>query len=200
MIKQALKIAMINKMPKSNLDMNSPMSKTGFKIWDGLPSWSKGVIIVGGLAAVYFGVTATLNRIKNAEKNKKAREALEKINTEIKQLENKGLKQTYPDSQYNSWADSIAKQFSGCDWEQGIGWSGSGSKLYNICYRMENDLDFAKLLNAYGIRTYDQCGFYPFAGKFTGNLSQAVADELKEWEIFEINNLLAKRGIKYKFT
>ncbi len=201
MWQKALKMAMINKMTNNaTTSTNNSVGTTGFKLWDDLPAWSKGVIVIGGLAAIYFGITATLKRIKDAEKNKQAREVLEKTNTEIKQYENKGIKPTYPDSQYNAWADSIAKQFSGCDWEDGWGWSGSGAKLYNICYRMENDLDFAKLVSAYAQRTYDQCGFYPFAGTFTGNLSQAVADELKESEIVQINNLLANRQIKYRFT
>lgn len=178
---------------------NPIVATTGIKFWDSLPSWSKGVIVVGGLAAIYFGITATLKRIKDAQRGKEARATLEKTEEEIKVLE-KQVKPTYPDSQYNAWADSLAKQFSGCDWEDGWGWSGSGAKLYNICYRMENDLDFAKLVSAYGTRSYDQCGFYPFSGDFKGNLTQSVSDELKESEITEINKLLSRRGIRYRFT
>ena len=185
----------------------------GMKLWNDLPNWSKGVIAVGGLAAAYFAITATLKRIKKAEENKKNREIIEKVDDDIKVLQQKGMTLTYNNSQYNLWADTIAKTFSGCDWEQPLfptgmtvwipigftGWSGSGAKLANIMLKIKNDLDFAKLVSAYGVRTYDQCGFQPFAGDFTGSLPSAVADELSEGEISTINNYLKSQGITYRF-
>jgi hypothetical protein len=187
--------------------------KVGLKIWDELPTWSKGVIAVGGLVAVYFAITQTLKRIKQAEANKKNREIIDKVEDDIETLEKQGMKLTYMPSQYNQWSDAIAKTFSGCDWEQPlfptgfspwlpigfVGWSGSGAKLANIMLKIKNDLDFAQLSASYGIRTYDQCGFWPFSGEFTGSLPSAVSDELSEGEIVAINNYLKAQGITYRF-
>ncbi len=183
------------------------------KFWYDLPNWSKGVIAVGGLTALYFAVTATLRRIKKGEENKKSREIINKVEDDIAKLQSSGMKLSYNNSQYNLWADSIAKTFSGCDWEQPIfptgmtpwipigftGWSGSGAKLANIMLKIKNDLDFAKLVSVYGIRTYDQCGTWPFAGDFTGSLPSAVADELNDSEIATINKYLKDNKITYQF-
>jgi hypothetical protein len=67
-----------------------------------------------------------------------------------------------------------------------------------IISKFKNDLDFLKLSTAWGVRTYDQCGWG------TGNvenatLSKAISDELNEGEISKINGALAKQGIKYRF-
>lgn len=183
------------------------------KFWNDLPNWSKGVIAVGGLAALYFAVTQTLKRIKKAEELKKSNAVVNQVQEDVVVLQNQGIKETYMPSQYSQWADAIAKQFSGCDWEQPLfprgyepwipigfsGWSSSGAKLANICMRLKNDLDFAQLVKAYGIRTYDQCGFWPFSGEFTGSLPSAVADELSESEIVAINNYLKSQKISYRF-
>ena len=185
----------------------------GSKLWNDLPAWSKGVIAIGGLAAIYFAVSATLKRLKKAEENKKNREIVDKVDDDIAVLEGQGMKLSYNKSQYNLWADAIAKSFSGCDWEQPLfptgmtvwipigftGWSGSGAKLANIMLKIKNDLDFAKLVSAYGVRSYDQCGTWPFTGEFTGSLPAAVADELAEGEITTINNYLKAQGITYRF-
>ena len=185
--------------------------KNNMKFWNELPTWSKGVIAVGGLAVLYFGITATLKRFKRAAEAQKNREIIDRVDDDIKKLEDGGMKLTYPNSQYIQWADSLSKTFDGCDWEQPLfpagfnawlpigftGWSGSGAKLANIIIKMKNDLDFAKLLSAYGIRTYDKCGV--LTGDFTGSLPAAVTDELNQYEIEAINNYLKAQKINYLF-
>ena len=73
----------------------------------------------------------------------------------------------------------------------------SGEYLYKIILQLKNNVDFLKLQTAFGVRTYDQCGI--FNGDFTGNLTQAVNDELTASEIAELNKQLTKKGIVYRF-
>ena len=185
------------------------MANKFYDYYKDIPTWAKGVVVVGGIAIVYFTAKSFLKKVKaNAEKEK-AMETVTYQKKEEKQLEETGLRATFSDSQYKAWADALQNQFDGCDIDisdftfwgnlfKGFTGSNSAKKLVSIISKFKNDLDFLKLSTAWGIRTYDQCGWG------TGNvenatLSKAVSDELNETEISTINKTLAKSGIKYKF-
>ena len=170
-----------------------------------LPPWAKGVIVVGGAAVVYFTATRIFRNIKNARNKRDAKKTQSEVKSELAQLQQQGIKKSYPDSQYNAWADKIEKQFDGIDWKQNwfdkdvpiIGqWSGSGKSVAEIFKQLKNNTDLLALVAAYGVRTYDQAGV--FTGDFTGNLYQAIQDELDKGEIDALNALLKKKGITYQ--
>ena len=174
----------------------------------GLPTWAKGILAVGGAAVAFFVIKGILKRVKEQASTQQARQTVVEQTNEANQLAQSGMKPTFNGSQYKAWADAIQKQFDGCDFAPATlvfpptafwnsSWSFSGTKVAMIVNELKNDLDFLLLSKAYGIRTHDQCGF--FTGDFTGNLQQAIADELDYSEIRELNKRLAKVGIKYKF-
>jgi hypothetical protein len=184
------------------------MSNKAFEVYKGLPSWAKGVVVIGGIAIVYFTTKSFLKRIKQSAEKKKDMEVVVEQKKELDILVKDGVYPTFSGSQYKAWADALQKQFDGCDpsiripllaptslWNSQ--WSGSGAKLVNIIYKFKNDADFLQLSQAYGVRTYDQCGWG--TGNFTGSLAAAISDELDESEINAINQALSKQGIKYKF-
>jgi hypothetical protein len=178
-----------------------------------LPTWAKGVIAVGGALVGYLLVNKIIKDIKNKKSIKEQMESVKNASNELQNIVKSGTKPSYADSQYSSWSDSLQKAFAGCDWEQPLfptgvnvgytfgltGWSGSGAKLANVVLKLKNDADFLKLITVYGVRTYDQCGFPPISGDFTGNLYSAVADELSDAEINALNKYLAKQKINYTF-
>ena len=177
-----------------------------FEVWSGLPTWAKGVIAVGGLAIVYFTTRSILRGIKEKKSAKDQKETVTTQEKELRNLLNTGTRLSYPDGQYNSWADAIKNQFEGCDSGQNIFskdvpligyWSGSGNKMKDIVNQLKNNADFLKLVNAWGVRTYDQCGWG--TGDVSGNLYNAVSDELDRGEIIALNNILKKKGITYQF-
>ena len=185
------------------------MANKFYDYYKDIPTWAKGVVVVGGIAIVYFTAKSFLKRVKsNAEKGK----AMETVNAqkkEEKNLEDTGLKATFSDSQYKAWADALQNQFDGCDidifdfltipalWKNFSG-TNSAKKLVSIISKFKNDLDFLKLSTAWAIRTYDQCG-WGMGNVENASLSKAVSDELNEREISTINSNLAKLGITYKF-
>jgi len=186
------------------------MANKVFNYYKELPSWAKGVVVVGGIAKVYFTTKSFLKRIKQSAEKSKSMETVISQKKEVKELEDTGLRATFSDSQYKAWADALQTQFDGCDfniadWYSPIlaiwnyaHYSNSGKKLVMIISKFKNDLDFLKLSTAWGVRTYDQCGWG------TGNvenatLSKAISDELNEGEISKINGALGKQGIKYRF-
>ncbi len=175
-----------------------------FKYYKELPAWAKGVVIVGGLGITYFtGLTAYKMVKRGIEKGKSAK-SLKNVAAEKSELADSGQVATYQPSQYKGWADSIQKQFSGCDFSvpvpftPGLDLSYSGKVLYNVLSGFKNDLDFLNLIESFGVRTYDDCGWG------TGDvenvtLYSAVTDELNSDEIKEINKLLKSKGITYTF-
>ena len=176
------------------------------EIWSGLPTWAKGVIAIAGVGIVYFTTRSIIKRIRGKADEKKQRQTLQAQQTELRNLQNTGMRPSFSESQYKMWADAIQNQFDGCDFGQNVFsadvpligyWSASGKKVKDIVNQLKNDLDFLKLTEAWGMRTYDQCGIG--TGDVTGNLSYALSDELDRGEIMGLNNILKKKGIKYQF-
>jgi hypothetical protein len=176
------------------------------EFWNGLPTWAKGTIAVGGVAIVYFAARGLWNQFRKSTETAKGRETIREQKNEINQLQRQGLRPTFGESQYKSWADRLQKQYDGIDWKNNafdynipvLGtWSGSGKVTAQIVTQLKNNLDFLKLQEAWGVRTYDQAGLW--TGDFTGTLSQAVNDELDEGEVNALNNILKKNGITYRF-
>jgi hypothetical protein len=185
------------------------MANKVYQYYTELPSWAKGVVVIGTLGVVYFVGKSILDKIKaNAEIQKQV-ETLNTQTTEINNLQKAGATPSFADSQYKQWSDGIVSQFAGCDIIPKVplvpakflgvitNWSGSGAYFINIIDKFKNNLDFLKLSQAFGVRTYDQCGWG--TGNFTGTLAQAVADELDDNEVTAINKVLSSKGITYTF-
>lgn len=176
------------------------------EIWNGLPTWAKGVIAVGGVAIVYFTGKSIVKAIKGKKEQSNARELVRTQGQELIEEKRKGIKQSYTDSQYKSFADRLQNQYDGTDFKNNLfdydipllgTWSGSGKVTAQIMKQLKNNVDFLKLSQAWGVRTYDQAGL--FTGNVTGTLSYCVNDELDSGEIVAINKILSKQGITYKF-
>lgn len=185
------------------------MKNGAYNYYKELPPWARGVVIVGGLFVVYLAGTAILRKLKREKDAKESKEGLRESEAEKRRLQNSGVRPSYPASQYTTWANSIEQAFDGCDpsgqlsWgaDSPLGavsfWSSSGYKVATILNQLRNDLDFLSLSTAWGIRTYDACGW--FTGDVTDvDFSKAVADELTAREIGNLNLILKSKGIKYK--
>lgn len=174
-----------------------------------LPPWARGVVVVGGLFVIYLAGNAIYRKMKQAKISKDSREGLRNSENEKRQLQNSGMRASYSPSQYTSWANAIQQAFDGCDpagtlsWgaDSPLGvasfWSNSGFKVATIFAQLKNNLDYLSLTTAWGVRTYDACGW------FTGDVedvdfSRAISDELSAREISNLNQILKNKGITYK--
>jgi hypothetical protein len=186
------------------------MANKLFDYYKELPTWSKGVVAIGGIGiAFYIGYTF-VKRIKDQAELIKQRQTVKEQEDEIEVKVKEGQKQTYQNSQYRAWADGIQKQFDGCDfainriilpssspeWFGNENWSSSGAYIANIFLKLKNDIDFLKLNTAYGIRKFDQCGWG--TGDFEGSLQGAITDELDESERGTLNKYISQQGITYR--
>lgn len=96
-----------------------------------------------------------------------------------------GLRASYPDSAYAGFADRIYT----------AGTSGFGTdeaSIYEVFGRMNNDLDVAKLVAAFGNRRGE------FTIQFAG-LGGWLRTELSAAEIAKVNSILAAKGLRYRF-
>jgi len=179
-----------------------------YNFYKDLPSWAKGVFVIGVGVVAYIVLSKVYKGIKVAAEKAKDSKTTKDIDQELKDLQIQGFKKSFANSQYKAWADVIQQQFDGCDSKQNVfdmsdplfGWagtfSGSGKLVAGIFNQLKNNTDFAALVAAYGVRTYDQCGLW--TGNVTGNIYKAFADELDEGERRELNKKLATKGITYK--
>lgn len=177
------------------------MANKLYEAWIGLPGWAKGVTAVGGMAIVYFTGRGFINRLKDKANQEKEKQTIAQAGRDLAGLKKSGVIPSYSPTQYKSWADGIEKQFSGCDWSEAVKpyLSGSGKYVYDIIGKMKNDADVLSLVQAFGVRTYDQCGISLGDGNITAGLSQAISDELYSYEIEKINGVLASKKINFRF-
>jgi hypothetical protein len=168
------------------------------KIYDyykDLPPWAKGVVIVGVVGVVVYG-GVKLARVIFPPKSKKDEKQLEKdIKEEIEVAQDKGLKPSYQDSNYTTFANTIYDSIRYC----------AGDDYGNAeltMKKMKNDLDVAKLIKAYGIRQR-YCFGLPAGSKL--DLFSTINAELgQEWfgltnyRVRNINEDWKAKGITYQ--
>lgn len=184
--------------------------------WEDLPTWSKGVVVVGGIAIFYIvGKTVYENR-KEKEAEKKSLEDQVAAANEIKDLAKKGIFPTMTEVDFKQLTGAILKQFAGCDASfNSFGilhdpknikkakrkdlYSNSGQLIYNFIEQAQNDADFLGMIAYFGKQTYQDCfeglGIPPTTTNFIG----AVNKELDQKEIVALNTLLTSKGITKRF-
>jgi len=168
------------------------------KVYTELPSWAKGIVVVGGLAVSYLAVTAILRKLKEA-KNKK--ESLSEVNGATDELQveiNKGKKPTLPKTTIDAMANAIVSASNDCGTDE--------KKIYAQFDKITNQADILLLVKTFGLRQKVRCPFSddPRESFFSANtppmsLSAMLNSELDATEIATINNKLASKGINYKF-
>jgi len=169
------------------------MQNKVYSYYKELPSWAKGVVVIGGIAIVYFTAKQLISRIRKQAEVKLQRETIDTQKKELDNLLNTGARLSYPQSNYKAWADSIVEDFKGCD----VG-NHNVVNFGNIIAKFKNNADFLALTTAFDIRQYPDCLSW-FNADFKGNLNQAVRNEFNDKEIQMFNNTLASKNITYRF-
>jgi len=159
-----------------------------------LPTWAKGVVVVGGLFIVYAVGKKVLRIVFPDASSLRNQQLAKNIAQEIARLK-RTQTQTFADSQYQVFANSI---YEGMRYCAGDDYGGVESTMK----KMMNDLDVALLIQAYGFRR--RACFGIDAGG-TDDLFTSVKAELgNEWggltsyRVTNINNEWARKGITYR--
>jgi hypothetical protein len=131
-------------------------------------------------------------------KNNKAANDLAKTKNDLKTLSETGIQPSYLSSQYTVFANNIKQAAYGVFTDE--------KAIYSVFDKMKNDADVLKVYDAFGIWKYP-CNAveFPLSTLFgrsdcgSGDLAMLLTDKLDSSEIKEINNILSKKGIKYRF-
>ncbi len=172
--------------------------KGALRVYTELPSWAKGVVVVGGLVVGYLAVTSILKSIK-AKKNKEeslaeVNNANSELNTQIKT----GKGPTIARSTAEVMANAIVSASNDCGTNE--------KQIYAQFDKVNNTADILLFVDVFGLRKKVRCPFTddPRESFFSANtppmsLSAMINSELDATQIATINNKLASKGITYKF-
>ncbi len=171
------------------------METTGIKgFWNGLPSWSKGVIAIVGVGGTIFLSYKLYKAIQQTSEEKKDKELTSEIDGEIKKFIAKGLKQSFNSSQYLQFAQTIHQSIKVCAGDD-------YGTAEDVLKKMKNDLDVALLIKAFGKRQ-DYCFGVPLAEMaLFAYLNKELGNEwagITSYRIDSINKDWKKKGITYQ--
>jgi tyrosyl-tRNA synthetase len=166
------------------------MANKVYSYYKELPSWAKGVVVIGILGATYIFASQTIKKIKEQAKSKKLQQGVQDATNELNDLAQQGVRPTITQSQADGFADKIVKQFKGADLLLE-----SYPTVLNIFKSLKNNADFLLLKKQFGLRTYDDA-FWGSVKDVT--LEGAIQDELTTMRIASLNSQLKKQGITYQ--
>lgn len=163
-----------------------------------LERWLQIVIVIAVILAIYF-IYRWLKNMANAS-NYNA--AVNQSVTALHELAAHGIKPSYGQAQYTSWANNLQGVFEGCSA------AGSSTAFWEtvepIFKAMKNDADVYALIAAYGVRTIDKCGL--FTGDFEGDLAATLSEKFSgiegtiiKYNTSDINAILKSNGLTFTF-
>jgi hypothetical protein len=160
---------------------------TIYKYYKDLPSWAKGIAVVGTLGVAYLVGSKIYVALKPKPKE------IVNVENDIDRLKNQ-MRATYGDAAYDGYAETIYQA-------QRTSMSNDSGTILDVAILMQNDLDVAKLVQAYGIRQD-----YAFAiptDKYSlfGAMRKGIEADLfgaYSYRIDKINTDWQKKGISYR--
>jgi hypothetical protein len=155
--------------------------------YNGLPSWAKGIVVVGSFAAVGYTSYLIYKKVQAINASRDAKREVEKTTDELKKL---NVKPTLMPSQIDSVANQLFTAMNGYGTDY-------NSILKALVY-INNNADMLSVIKAYGVRELSSGNFNP-EPNLTGTLGQAFSIELGSDQRTAVNNLLARKGVTYRF-
>jgi len=172
--------------------------KGALRVYTELPSWAKGVVVVGGLVVGYLAVTSILKAIKAKKTEAESKAEISQANTELNTQIKLGNGPTIQISQAEVMANAIVAASNDCGTDE--------KQIYAQFDKVKNQADILLFVDVFGLRKKVRCPFSddPRESFFSSDtppmsLSAMINSELDTTEIQTLNNKLATKGIKYKF-
>jgi hypothetical protein len=172
------------------------------RVYEDLPNWARGVVIVGGLAISYIVVSTIYKTIKSVPDAIKEQQKRNQMDADLKRRINQGQDPSYDESQYNILADEALVAFNNfrldiipCPTSFGIFCqSGSFRQIRPIIQQLKSDVDYLKLVQAFGKKTASK-----WFGDQTKSLPEFVRYQLNHYEIESLNEIMSDNGLTYQF-
>lgn len=168
------------------------------KVYTELPSWAKGVVVVGGLTVTYLAVTSIIRKFKESKLKSESLAEINNANSELNTQIKSGKGPTIARSQAEVMANAIVSASNDCGTDE--------KKIYAQFDKINNQADILLFIDVFGLRKKVRCPFSddPRESFFSADtppmsLSAMVNSELDATQIATLNNKLASKGITYKF-
>lgn len=171
------------------------MANGVYKFYKDLPPWAKGVVVVGGGLVVFLVGRKIYKAVFPSDTEKRNRQLFQNINTEIQGYNNQGIKPSFSDSQYETFANTI---YNSMRYAVGDDYATVELKMKE----MKNNLDVAKLIKAFGKRqnyffglpTGEPMDLFTFIQAELGNDYAGLTN----YRVKNINADWKKKGITYQ--
>ena len=173
------------------------MKKNFFSNEPGVFKGIQGTIIV---AAVAVGGYFFYQEWKKNQEEKEANTAADAAAKHLRDLAAQGIVPTHNASQLEIYSQQLVEAMTGCGTDE--------DSIHRVMKQMVNDADVAALIVQFGVRYYQPCAWtspVSFAiwevndQAYGGGLPIWFGYDLGDSEIEEINDILASKGITYKF-
>jgi len=161
------------------------------EVWNGLPTWAKGVIAVAGLAIIYFTANSVVKSIKRKQGDKDNKDLLDAVERRKRELQKQGVRQTLSDAQLESFSQKLAQAFADCGTTE--------ESVYAVFKALNNEADLQALIKIYGTRPYSGCAALFEFGDSRNTLPGAIESELDSAETKKVNDILKGKNINYQF-
>lgn len=162
--------------------------KQAVEYYQGLPTYAKVVVGIGGVILAYV-VYDSIRKNLSGDRAKMRLEGKDAEN-ELRRLAMNGIRPSYPDSQYQVFANKIVVAANDCGTDE--------PAIFSVFEAMKNEADVQKLVSVFGIRKYKGC-FSSYFGFEERSLGGLLNYELSGSEIKKINDMLAAKKIKFRF-
>lgn len=159
-----------------------------YRFWKDLPAWAKGTVAIGAGLGVYAAIKWASKKLKSDDQKSVTNAA----KNEVAALARKGINVSYSDAQFEVYAETLRDAFDG--------WGTSEDNVYSVFNAMKNDADIYKLISVYGTRGYYGTLENFFGGNVFRTLPAALASELDTAELKNVNAILSKKGIQFRFS
>ena len=158
-----------------------------YKYYKDLPQWAKGIVVVGSLGLAYIVGSKIYVALKPKPQD------VVNIENDINHLNGK-MTPTYPEASYDNYAETIYQA-------QRTSLGNESGTIEDTAMLMNNDLDVAKLIKAYGTRQDYAFGFPTEKYSLLGAMRKGISSDsfgIFSYRIGSINNDWQKKGITYK--
>lgn len=169
------------------------MNDKVFRYYKDLPTYAKGVVAIALTGIVGFLGYKLYGKLFPSQSERDAAKLLNSVTNDVAKFQREGLKPTYPSANYVTFANTI---YQGMRYAVGDDYG----SVVNTLKKMENKLDAALLIDAFGVKQNYAFGIP--TGDPMDMLSFIKTELGNEWwfinRIKQINEDWSSKGIPYK--
>jgi hypothetical protein len=171
------------------------------RVYTELPTWAKGIVVVGGMVAGYLIVTSIIGSVKGANDKAKQERELNTADADLKNQNQAGVVQTLSNSSLEAMSSGVVEASNDCGTNEDI--------IVAQFDNLQNEADMLAFIKVFGLRQKMRCPFTSDTRESTWcaygcltkpmSLSAMIYSELSQGWVDTLNKKLGQKGIKYRF-